>query len=619
MQERNRAAALFLLLCFLSVSVASTVMVYWYMNTRTMYMERVTEVVQLKKNYFQNIYHNFSEANVPDPLALTLKTVEESFDSMQNGDFTCDFIIKSENGKTRLFTRKGCSHVYSDVGKSDRLLTYEPVAKALSGKSGTMITKDTSGRKVITAYDFIDSERSRLAVVAKIDYSAMHMPKIEASLSAAFIAVVIIAGGGLGFYRFSNRNTQRLKQVNSELLIMADIMESVDEHIAYLDTDLRYIAANRKLLNFFSISDAELKAKHLGELLDGEDGKILHEKGVNCLKGHPESFMVWTSKTGISTCSDIKLTPHKCGDRICGIVLTASDRTEEEQARLDLLATAHQLKQLTSELEERVQAEAAKRMQHDRIFFEQKKFGDMGQMMNAIAHQWRQPINSVGLYVQLIYDSVKDGTVNDELLESFKNDSMQLVQHMSKTIDDFRSFFDPRTQESDFEVVKAVVETASLVEAQLKHNSIAYNISCKCSFREFQTCNNLNHPPCETPQTMVRGFTSEFKQVLMNLIQNAKDALMSKQGNKEINIVIYSDDEKVTLTISDNAGGIPNDIFDKIFDPYFTTKPEGKGTGIGLYMSRLIIEEHMHGKIIASNSDDGAIFKIMLKKVHPHT
>ncbi len=154
-------------------------------------------------------------------------------------------------------------------------------------------------------------------------------------------------------------------------------------------------------------------------------------------------------------------------------------------------------------------------------------------MINAIAHQWRQPLNSLGLYIQYIISSVKDESATEEMLNNFNKDTMALIQHMSKTIDDFRSFFNPTTTQTEFEVIKAVIETVSLVDAQLKNHFIDYTVSCKCSHKEFLSCNNLEHPPCEHPMSLVAGYPSEFKQVLMNIIQNAKDALESKPRDKK--------------------------------------------------------------------------------------
>jgi C4-dicarboxylate-specific signal transduction histidine kinase len=117
--------------------------------------------------------------------------------------------------------------------------------------------------------------------------------------------------------------------------------------------------------------------------------------------------------------------------------------------------------------------------------------------------------------------------------------------------------------------------------------------------------------------TLVAGYPSEFKQVMMNLIQNAKDALEYKSIDKKLAVNIAASDSDITVTVCDNGGGIPEKILGNIFDPYFTTKKEGKGTGIGLYMSRLIIEDHMDGKLTAYNNKEGACFEIKLVKLIP--
>ena len=609
MSDAKRALYLFLLLCFLSVAVASTVMSYWYFQTRTMFMDRMEEVVKIRKSFFESIYDAYHQSGDPQALQKTLHVLEDSFSFIINGEYSCDFIVRSGDNKFMLFSRKDYDHVSTDQIIPAKLNRNTPLSLALSGHSGKTIAKDHYGKKIIAAYDYLDIDGQRFAIVAKINYTTMLIPKVKAALSATFIALAIIIGGGVTFYKLSGKNIAKLRRMNEELKTMADIADCVSDYIAYLNPDLKYVTANQAFLTVMDISMLELRKKSLGDIMKNPVKRdILLPAAMNCLEGKSVNIRKWIKHRGKNVFVEIKFVPHYMDDNVRGLVLTITDRTSEEQAVEALIS-------LTRELEERVKEEMDKRITNERIFFEQKKFADMGQMMNAIAHQWRQPINSIGLYVQLIYESFKDDTIDDDLLENFKEDSMKLVQHMSKTIDDFRSFFDPHTTEKKFEVIKAIVDTVSLVEAQLKNHNIEFTIACRCASNQFEACSSTGAPVCKFPETTVLGFSSEFRQVIMNLVQNAKDALDMKNHDKYIKIAVLSIEDTVNISVSDNGGGIPEPVIDKVFDPYFTTKAEGKGTGIGLYMSKMIIEEHMKGHITAENSEEGAVFSITLPKV----
>ncbi len=158
---------------------------------------------------------------------------------------------------------------------------------------------------------------------------------------------------------------------------------------------------------------------------------------------------------------------------------------------------------------------------------------------------------------------------------------------MSHTIDDFRDFFRVDKEKKEFDVLNATQGVINMQSAQLEN----YNIKLEFNAKKFNYI----------------GFESEYQQVILNIINNAKDALVE---NKITNPLITIEIEDNTITISDNAGGIPSAILDRIFEPYFTTKEQGKGTGMGLYMSKMIIEDNMDGNIEVSNEKDGAVFSI---------
>lgn len=218
---------------------------------------------------------------------------------------------------------------------------------------------------------------------------------------------------------------------------------------------------------------------------------------------------------------------------------------------------------------------------------EQSKMASMGEMIGAIAHQWRQPLNEISITIQNLKYDYEDGLVDEAFLEEFINKNKALIKFMSTTIDDFRNFYRIDKEKELFDVRDAIEQTLSLQMAQLVNNNIGIFISGE-SFE-------------------IEGFRNEFLQVLLNLINNAKDALL-ENGVTNAKIVIKLGDKSVS--ISDNAGGIHDEILERIFEPYFTTKEQGKGTGMGLYMSKMIIEENMQAKLSVRNNEDGAEFRM---------
>lgn len=268
----------------------------------------------------------------------------------------------------------------------------------------------------------------------------------------------------------------------------------------------------------------------------------------------------------------------------------AHDALEEQVAERtkDLVRT---IDSLQKEMAERLKAEEALRT-GERLLIQQSRLAAMGEMISNIAHQWRQPLNTLGLIVQRLPHFYDAGKFDREFLAASTSDAMNLIRHMSATIDDFRDFFMPDKERTDFSVKKAVCQAISLIDTGFK----AQNIDLETRMEGEATVN---------------GYPSQFAQVILNILFNARDALVERKvDNGRILIEGSLEGERLVLTIRDNAGGIPDSILDKVFDPYFTTKGPDKGTGIGLFMAKSIIEKSMGGRITARNCDDGAEFRI---------
>ncbi|MHB8846591.1 MAG: sensor histidine kinase [Nitrospirota bacterium] len=240
----------------------------------------------------------------------------------------------------------------------------------------------------------------------------------------------------------------------------------------------------------------------------------------------------------------------------------------------------------------------------------------MGEMLGAIAHQWRQPLNILGLIIQNLGDAHSFGELNRERIEQTVQRSMSQIRHMSKTIDDFRTFFQPDKERSSFDTMKAVGDVLSLFSAQLSANNIDFQLTCRTHRRTFTRVEEI--VPCE--EKLVKGFRNEFEHVIMNLINNAREAIVERRERGDllehergrISFDFENSGGKILIEVSDNGGGIPEEVIGRVFEPYFTTKDPAKGTGLGLYMSTVIVKDHMQGRLTVRNSGQGAVFTIEL-------
>jgi signal transduction histidine kinase len=219
----------------------------------------------------------------------------------------------------------------------------------------------------------------------------------------------------------------------------------------------------------------------------------------------------------------------------------------------------------------------------------------MGEMINSIAHQWRQPLNILGLSVQQMRMYFDKGLFSQEYLHESVNKFMGLINHMSRTIDDFRDFFKPDKEKSKFTIHEQVLRAISLVEDSFSNNHISIEIDVQAN-------------------PSIIGFPNEFSHVLLNILVNAKDVLLERRpDNAKVTVTLTEEGDRAVVTIADNAGGIAEEIMDKIFEPYFTTKGPNRGTGIGLFMSKIIIEKNMNGRLSVRNISEGAEFRIEVR------
>lgn len=261
-----------------------------------------------------------------------------------------------------------------------------------------------------------------------------------------------------------------------------------------------------------------------------------------------------------------------------------------------------ELKNLNMTLVQQVEYEVSERMKVIRekaeqyeMLVQQSKMAAMGEMIGAIAHQWKQPLNAISFPIEDLPEMYENGELNANTIQELCNNVMDQVLFMSQTIDDFRNFFKPSQEKQPFIACETITSVYQMFYKQFEEKNIAMVIHPHGHFHLY-------------------GYPNEFKQVVLNILGNAKDVIGERGVRKGVIECTFEKREEMgIIRIKDNGGGIPEELLpDKIFESYFTTKNEHNGTGIGLYISKTIIETHMRGKLWVHNTDNGAEFVIEL-------
>ena len=366
--------------------------------------------------------------------------------------------------------------------------------------------------------------------------------------------------------------TELHKESRKNHELMKNVTNSVSDLIYYKDLNYKYIGCNKNFEQYVGVEEKELIGKSDYEIFSEDDAKKFREMDIDVLgNSHEVTRELWV-EFGNNNRKYMHATKSPLVDangNNIGLVGVSRDITKEYDLKKELQDKQTQL-------------------------IEQSRHASMGEMIGNIAHQWRQPLNALGLVIQKIGFYYERDMLDKKRIDESVKKCMNLVDGMSETIDDFRDFFNPNRVKDEFNINEAVEKAYSIVEPAFKNLNINYQFDAEDEY-------------------FVLGFKNEFSQVILNLLNNAKDALVDNEiSSKQISITISKIGKKIRVSVRDNAGGIPNHVLPKIFDPYFTTKDEGRGTGLGLHMSKMIIEDHMQGKLTTKRVSDGTIFVITL-------
>ncbi|RLA72815.1 MAG: hypothetical protein DRG24_01900 [Epsilonproteobacteria bacterium] len=270
------------------------------------------------------------------------------------------------------------------------------------------------------------------------------------------------------------------------------------------------------------------------------------------------------------------------------------DINDRKKLEVSEAASKKEIEMLNQNLAQRVKEEVGKNREKEQQFIQQSRLAQMGEMISMIAHQWRQPLSAISATSSLLELKAKLHQLDDDSVEQKAKDISSYAQHLSHTIDDFRDFFQPNRELKETSYEEIITSVLSIIESSIVNKNI-------------QLIQELN------THEILTTYPNELKQVVLNLIKNAEDVLLEREiDHPYIKIRTYTKDDQQILEISDNGGGIPETLIEKIFDPYFSTKSDKNGTGLGLYMSKTIIEEHCGGTLHVKNGIKGARFEIIL-------
>ena len=315
-----------------------------------------------------------------------------------------------------------------------------------------------------------------------------------------------------------------------------------------------------------------------GYLQKEKDGILWIDAMVNDRDNTPDRAKI-KSMDGKEHLFQVDINEKRIQENLYSITLT--DITEIESYRKEL-------KEQIIKIEEKQQ-----------ILIQNSKMASMGEMIANIAHQWRQPLNSLSaLHMVLLMDYEDNGKLTKGDISSFKEESSQYIHKMSTTIDDFRNFFSPTKEKEHFIVSDAIGESIKFVQDSFDDGNVTL----------------INKT--QERATQMYSYKNELMQVLMILLNNSRDAVISKKvENPEVIVNFIEEEDLLKICIQDNGGGIKEDIIDRIFEPYFTTKFKSDGTGVGLYMSKMIVEDSIGGKLVLENYNNGVLASLTISIV----
>jgi PAS domain S-box-containing protein len=397
-----------------------------------------------------------------------------------------------------------------------------------------------------------------------------------------------IEGGIIWVIDDITRKKELTKQLEFNERYLKTIMDAQNNIIVIADGN-KIVDANKAFFEFFgykSLSEFLENNRCICDFFTGDKNKFIQKekekKWIDIVLEEP-------NKTHTACILDKNKNEHYFAIEINHFKLHSNIRN------VAVFTDITQIYKYQDNLEHKVEDETQKRLDQERLLIRQSKMAAMGEMIDAIAHQWKQPLATMSLYAMDLSFSAQLGTLDEAKAIDLETKLKQQIEHLTATLDEFRSFFRPDKSKDNFYINEACSEAIFLMSHELTKNKIDVNIECN-------------------EELSLYGVKNEFKHIILNLLSNSKDAFNENNIDKrEVSINVSQNQDSIKLEIKDNAGGIKEHLIDSIFNANVTTKENIGGTGIGLYMTKTIIE-NMQGDIKVKNIDSGAIFTIEFRQ-----
>lgn len=416
-------------------------------------------------------------------------------------------------------------------------------------------------------------------------------------------------------------NQEKISKSDSDTysLMFTSITDNIEHGLMILNKDYDIIYSNNYAVSLFNYDIEDYVTKSFDEFFRISDGTPISSLiEATITKGFILKYNLLTEKKAYAVTTKgtipIELKVSAGEDKL--FYLFFSEVTELFNYAEELNSKSMELEDLNRELNNRVKEEIKKNMMHEKMISEQRKIADMGRLVSSIAHRWRQPLNSIGLNVQYIKELYDLEELTKEELYPIHDFCMDQIQRMSRTIDGFANLFKNNAEKKEVNLINKTIDIVTLYSPSIEASGILLTVEAELDDVPYKDINSLVKDKYIVNRFNVFCIENEIFQAMLNILSNAIDAINTRKEilnySGHINILLRHKDKKIVIEISDNGTGIDENVIGNVFEPYFTTKDEGKGIGMGLYLAKLYVEKGFKGRIACSNLENGCRFTITL-------